>query len=145
MFIREELDKLGKKREEIEGAVKNLDRQIERIEKKAVQADLLQERLRSFDKCFGKIKPYRQRELMRLVLGRAELGEESIKIGLNHLSDDLALLYDQAQKSSERGITRALRHQSGGHDGCPRAWLIWDILRVYFKTIRDGHRKIYVV
>ena len=143
VFIREELDKLGKKREEIEGAVKKLDRQIERIEKKAVQTDLLQERLRDFDKCFGKIKPYQQRELMKLVVGRAELGEESIKIGLNHLSDDLALLYDQAQKSSERGVTRALRHQSGGHDGCPRAWLIWDILALSFRLVGNGHRKIF--
>ena len=32
-----------------------------------------------------------------------------------------------------------------GDDGCPRAWLIWDFMRIGFRTVRDGHRKIWRV
>ena len=117
VFVREELDELGRKREEIEKSLKGMDVQIERIERKAIDEDTLREGLKQFDECFNRIKPYEQRELMRLVLVRADLGEDSIKIGLNHLNDDLAHVYDPSKCIPERGFTRALRYQSGGDDG----------------------------
>jgi hypothetical protein len=93
--------------------------------------------------------------LMRLVLVRADLGEESINIGLNHLNDDLAQVCRQSISIPERGFTRALRYQSGGHDACPpesrsagrrrgypSALTIIDVLKISFKTVRDGHRRI---
>jgi hypothetical protein len=29
-----------------------------------------------------------------------------------------------------------------GHDGHPIAWLVWDYLKIAFRTVRDGHREI---
>ena len=117
VFVREELDGLGRKREEIERSLKGTEAQIGRIERKAIDEETLREGLKRFDECFDRIKPYEQKELMRLVLVRADLGEESIKIGLNHLSDDLAQVCRTPMSIPERGFTRALRHQSGGDDG----------------------------
>jgi len=34
---------------------------------------------------------------------------------------------------------------AGGHDGYPRALTIVDVLRISFKTVRDGHRKICLI
>ena len=117
VFVKEELDELGGKREEIEKSIKELDRQIERIEKKYIEEDRLQEGMKQFDGCFDGIKPYQQRELMHLVLGRVELGEESVKLGLNYLSADLTRIYEKAINKTERGNFRALRCSSYGDDG----------------------------
>ena len=117
VFVKEELDELGRKREEIEGSIKELDRKIGRIEKRAVDEETLRKGLRHFDACMGKIKPYEEKELVRLILGRVELGEDRIKIGLNQLSDDLDRMLESKKSASEHGSLRALRHQSYGDDG----------------------------
>ena len=117
VFVREELDGLGRKREEIERSLKGTEAQIGRIERKAIDEGTLREGLKQFDECFDRIKPYEQKELMRLLLVRADLGEESIKIGLNHLGDGLAQVFRTPISIPERGFTRSLRHQSGGDDG----------------------------
>ncbi len=117
IFVREELDELGKKRAEIEASIRELDRQIERIEKKHIDEDRFQGGMRQFDGCFDKLKPYRQRELMHLVVGRVELGENSVKLGLHYLSDDLTRLFEQKKSVPERLSLRALGHRSYGDDG----------------------------
>ncbi len=32
-----------------------------------------------------------------------------------------------------------------GHDGCPKTWLIWDSVKITFRAVSDGHRKIFPV
>ena len=117
VFVKEELDELGRKREEIEKSIKELDRQIERIEKKHIDEDRFQGGMKQFDGCFDNIKPYQQREMMHLVLGRVELGEESVKLGFNYLSTDLTRMLAQKKGASERESLHALRHRSYGDDG----------------------------
>ena len=77
-----------------------------------------------------------------MVLGRVELGEESVKIGMNYLSDEFTRLFESKTDIPEHRSLRALRCPSYGHDGHPRAWLIWDFMRIHFRREKDGHRKI---
>jgi len=34
---------------------------------------------------------------------------------------------------------------ANGDDGHPRAWLIWDFMKIAFRTVKDGHRKICTI
>lgn len=117
VFVQEELDDLGKKREEIEKSIRELEGDIERIEKKSVDGKLMRTGLRRFGECFDRIKPYEQKELMRRVFGRVELGENSIRIGFRNIGGDVSRFLEPARNESERGITRALRHPSSDPDG----------------------------
>ncbi len=117
VFIREELDELGRKREEIEESIRAVERDIERIERKSVDRELMRIAFRRFDECFNKIKPYEQKDLMRLVFGRVELGETEIKIGMRNVGEDVSRLFEPSPERKERGIPRALRHRSYDPNG----------------------------
>ena len=117
VFIQEELNSLGRKREEIEESIRELAADIERIERRSVDKDLMRLGLRRFDESFAKIKPYEQKELMRIFFGRVELGERSIRIGFRNVGGEVDRIFAQKRNVSEHGLTRALRHPSSDPDG----------------------------
>jgi hypothetical protein len=82
LFLKEKLDKLGKRRKEIETGIQTLEEMIGEIERESVSQELIMLALNKFTDVFDHIPPYQQKELLRLVLHRAVLSPVKIKIAL---------------------------------------------------------------
>jgi len=81
-FLKDKLDNLDKRRKEIEQGIASLEVMIEQIERESISAELVLEALAKFSEIWDNIEPYQQKELLRLVLQKAILGPESIKMAL---------------------------------------------------------------
>jgi site-specific DNA recombinase len=81
-FLKDNLDDLGKRRAQIEESLAAIEIAIGEIDRDMVDAGLVTQALADFSGVFAELKPYEQKELMRLVLHKAILGPDSLKIGL---------------------------------------------------------------
>jgi site-specific DNA recombinase len=81
-FLKEKLDDLGRRRGQIEESLASLEVAMGEVERDAVDQGQVIEALSDFSEVFGEIKPYRQKELMRLVLHKAILGPDCLRLGL---------------------------------------------------------------
>ena len=81
-FFRERLDKLGERRRDVEKGIQSLDAMIGEIEQEAVNQELVMLALNKFTDVFNHIQPHHQKELLGLVLHRAVLSPDKIKIAL---------------------------------------------------------------
>lgn len=82
MFLKEKLDSLAKRRRELEDGIASLETAVEEIEREAVSRDTVKAALEKMDGVFASLQPHQQKELVRLVLHKAVLSEEEIKIAL---------------------------------------------------------------
>jgi len=82
VFIKENLDKLAKRRKELENGIHKAQLMIEEITKESLDKDFIINVLNKFNEIFPKLKPYQQKELIKLVLFRSVLSENDIKIAL---------------------------------------------------------------
>ncbi|GAB4117314.1 MAG: recombinase family protein [Candidatus Caldatribacteriota bacterium] len=82
LFLKDKLDQLGKRRKEIETGIQALEEMIEEIERESVTQELVMLALNKFTDVFDHIQPYQQKELLSLVLHKAILAPDSIKIAL---------------------------------------------------------------
>lgn len=82
LFLKDKLDQLGKRRKEIETGIQALEEMIEEIEREAVNQELVMLALNKFTDVFDHIQLYQQKELLSLVLHKAILAPDSIKIAL---------------------------------------------------------------
>jgi site-specific DNA recombinase len=82
VFLKEKLDSLGKRRKEIEEGIQALEVMIEEIERESVSEELVIRALSKFTKVFANIRPHEQKELLRMVLHKAILGPDSMKMAL---------------------------------------------------------------
>lgn len=82
VFFKEKLDKLGKRRKEIENGIQSLVDMIEEIEKDAVNQEMVMLALNKFSETFDNLQPHLQKDLLRLVLHKVLLAEDKIKIAL---------------------------------------------------------------
>ncbi len=82
VFIKEKLDKLGKRRKDIESGIQALDEMIGEIEHETICQEMVEVALGKFNDVFQHIKPYQQKELVGLVLHKAVVGPEKLKIAL---------------------------------------------------------------
>jgi site-specific DNA recombinase len=92
LFLKEKLDQLGKRRKEIETGIQALDQMIDEIERESVNQELVMLALNQFTDAFDHIQPHEQRELLRLVMHRAVLSPDSIKIALYGRPPETGLL-----------------------------------------------------
>jgi site-specific DNA recombinase len=81
-FLKERLDDLGKRRSQIEESLAALEIAIGQVERDMVDQGLVAQALADFTGVFAELKPYQQKELMRLVLHKAILAPDYFKIGL---------------------------------------------------------------
>jgi ElaB/YqjD/DUF883 family membrane-anchored ribosome-binding protein len=81
-FLKERLEDLGKRRGQIEESLADLEIAISEVERDMVDRGLFTRALTDFTGVFAEIKPYQQKELMRLGLHKAILGPDYLKIGL---------------------------------------------------------------
>ena len=72
-FVTEKLTELAERRAALEWGVAELDQQLAKVQDKAVTAEVVRAALSQVQQVYACLKPYEQRELVRLVLHRAEV------------------------------------------------------------------------
>ena len=82
VFLNDKLDELGNRRKEIEAGIESLELMIAEIERESVSRELVMLALNTFTDVFDHIQPYKQKDLVRHVLHKAVLNQNSIKIAL---------------------------------------------------------------
>ena len=81
-FLKDKLGELGRRRKQIEAGIEVADETIRDIEGESVTGEAVMLALSKFSATFGCIQPHRQKELVRLVLHKAVLTPDSMKMAL---------------------------------------------------------------
>jgi site-specific DNA recombinase len=81
-FLKEKLDDLGKRRGQIEESLASLDIAIAEVMRDTVDEETVGRALADFSGVFAELKPYEQKDLMGLVLHKAILGPDYMKMAL---------------------------------------------------------------
>lgn len=92
LFLKDMLDQLGKRRKEIETGIQALEEMIEEIERESLTQELVMLSLNKFTDVFDHIHPYQQKELLSLVLHKAILAPDNIKVALYGHPPEIGLL-----------------------------------------------------
>jgi hypothetical protein len=82
IFVREKLEELGTRRKGIETGIQEVEQAIREIERESVSHRDVMRALSEFSDVFGQIPPYKQKELVRLVVNRVELAPDCMKMAL---------------------------------------------------------------
>jgi hypothetical protein len=130
-FLKERLDDLGKRRGQIEESLAALEIAIGEVERDMVDQGLVAQALADFTGVFVELKPYQQKELMRLVFHKAILGPAYLKIGLYGRPFDLQPLSKGEPRSQTFDWLPGLPSQSG---------ILWDHLALRIKRIARGQK-----
>ena len=86
-FVKDKLNDLGQRQLDLEHGLATLQRDLDSLDREAVDTELVQVALGQVKDLFGELKPYEQRELMHLVLHRAEVNEREITLELYALNE----------------------------------------------------------
>jgi vacuolar-type H+-ATPase subunit I/STV1 len=86
-FIREKLNDLGQRRSDLEHGLAEVQQELDSLDREAVDADLVRATLGQIKAVFETLKPYEQRELMQLVLKRAEVNEREVTLDIYALTN----------------------------------------------------------
>jgi Recombinase zinc beta ribbon domain len=86
-LIREKLNELGQRRSDLEQGVAKVQDELASLDREAVDAELVRAALGRVKELFDALKPYEQRELMQLVLQRAEVNEREITLEIYALNE----------------------------------------------------------
>jgi len=82
IFLREKLDELAKQRKEAETGFTAIDIQIKDIQRDAIRKEDVMMAVDKFNSLFDTLHPYQMKEIFKLLLKKAVLGPEGIKIAL---------------------------------------------------------------
>jgi site-specific DNA recombinase len=113
-FVREQLDELGARRGGIETGIQETDRAIREIERESVSHREVTRALSRFSEVFGELPPYRQKELVRLVVHRVELAPDSLKMALYGRVGAMGPV-SEGEGGSRSGISEWLRGSDSNH------------------------------
>ena len=79
-FVKGKLNDLGQRQTDLEHGLGEIQQELDRLGQEAVDAEMVRGALGQAKELFGALKPYEQRELMKLVLKRAEVNEREISL-----------------------------------------------------------------
>ena len=82
-FVTEKLTELAERRAALERGVAELEQQLARVQDKAVTAAVVRAALSQVQQVYACLKPYEQRELVRLVLHRAAVHVRELVLEIN--------------------------------------------------------------
>ena len=82
-FVTEKLTELAERRAALERGVVELEQQLAKVQDKAVTAEVVRAALSQVHQVYACLKPYEQRELMRLVVHRAEVHVRELVLEIN--------------------------------------------------------------
>ncbi len=96
ILLQEKLDELAKRRMQIEEGIRSLETALDEIKCDLLKKDEITSALNNFIEVFLKSKPYQQKDLIRLVLQKVSISDESIKIALYGKYPDTGLFEEIA-------------------------------------------------
>ena len=82
VFLKEKLDALARRRKELGGGLEDVELTIEEIERESVSKDLVKLALGNVMDAFERASPYRQRQILNLILHKAVVSGNRIKLAL---------------------------------------------------------------
>ncbi len=82
-FVAEKLTELAERRAALERGVAELEQQLAKVQDKAVTAAAVRTALSQVHQVYACLKPYEQRELVRLALHRAEVHVRELVLEIN--------------------------------------------------------------
>lgn len=83
MFVADRLRSLSERREDLERGIADADRELSQAESARVSTEVVQLALANVDEVYEHLKPHERKELMRLLLQRAEVGDRSIVLEIS--------------------------------------------------------------
>src|SRR5918996_801005 len=86
-LLRDKLNELGQRRSDLEHGLAKVRQEMDSLNREVVDADLVRATLGQIKGLFEALKPYEQRELMQLVLQRAEVNEREITLEVYALTE----------------------------------------------------------
>ena len=101
-FVTARLNDLGRRQIDLENGLGDVQREIDSLDREAVDVELVRASLGQVKELFGELKPYEQRELMKLVLHRAEVNEREITLEVYALNEPKEL----EKVGAEGGLVR---------------------------------------
>jgi site-specific DNA recombinase len=130
VFLRDRLDQLGKRRKDLEDGIESLGIEIRETEREVVDAELVRLALSNFTEVFDHIPPHKQKELLRLVLHKAILTEDTVKIALYGRPPEIGMVMKASGARCQMGDwLPGLVSQSA---------ILWDIAGIAAKRIARG-------
>ena len=86
-FVKDKLNDLGQRQTDLKHGLAEVQQEMDSMEKESVDTELVRGALGQVKELFGALKPYEQRELMQLVLQRAEVNEREITLEVYALNE----------------------------------------------------------
>ena len=86
-LIREKVNELGQRQLDLEQGLAKVQQELNSLDREAVDAASVRAALCQVKDLFGALKPYEQKELMQLVLQRAEINEREITLDIYALTE----------------------------------------------------------
>jgi len=111
-LIAEKLDELGTRRREIEGAIGTLDLSINQIRREAVNENEVRTALTRITEIYDGLRPYERKELIRLVLIKAEVSDDCLKLAFRGRPPEIREERDNRPRSETPDWLGGLMSQS---------------------------------
>ena len=86
-LVKDKLNDLGQRQMDLDHGLEEVQQELGSLDRKAADTELVQAALGQVKELFGALKPYEQRELMKLVLKRAEVNEWEITLEVFALTE----------------------------------------------------------
>ncbi len=86
-LVKGKLNDLALRQTDLEHGLGKVQQELDNLDREAVDTELVRGALGQVNELFGVLKPYEQRELMNLVLHRAEVNEREITLEVYALTD----------------------------------------------------------
>ena len=86
-LVKDKLNELGQRRMDLNHGLEEVQQELDSLDRQAVDTELVRAALGQVKELFGVLKPYEQRELMQLVLKRAEVNEREITLEVFALTE----------------------------------------------------------
>lgn len=102
IFLKEKLEDLAQRRKDIEQGIAEIEKMIMEIRQEAVSQELIKMALGQITEVFGALPPHQQKELIRLILQRAEVSETGLRLALHGRPPEEGVL-QEAWTAGEEG------------------------------------------
>ena len=103
-MVKDKLNELGQRRLDLEHGLAEVQHELDGMDREAVDVGLVRAALGQVKDLLGALKPYEQKELMRLVLQRAEVNEREITLDIYALTET-----SLQEKVSDEGVMVRMR------------------------------------
>lgn len=101
-FIKEKLSDLTRRRAELEAGLTEIEEALRQVHDQAVKVDTVRQTLARMDEVYAQLRPFEKRELMGLILKRAEVNERQIILEIHALGEAHVGTWESACSGEKR-------------------------------------------